>query len=188
MRLIIGDAEGKGLSSLREAATAMGVFREAAYEESTLSAIAARIEHRLDRDLGDEQFITAVLAEVTRDGSKIDVINCGHPRPLQLGPRGPRLLGPADGSLPLGMNLPEATPRVPFTITLEAGDSILFYTDGLSEARDKAGAFFPLTQWASGQAPADPRTLLQRLSAEVSRYRGRQPHDDIALLLIERQR
>ncbi len=186
VRLIIGDAEGKGLSAVQEAAVAMGTFREAARQEGTLDAVAARIEAALDSELTDEQFITALLAEVSPDGSKMEIINCGHPQPLQLGPRGPQLLGPAEGCLPLGLGLAGTTARIPFTVPLNIGEPVLFYTDGLSEARNKAGQFFPLTECASLQTPADVKTLLEQLTAEVSRYVGHQPHDDMALLLVER--
>lgn len=187
VRLILGDAEGKGLSAVQQASTAMGVFRDAAHEEGTLSSIIARIETALDRELSEEQFITAILAEVSHDCSEIDIINCGHPQPLQLGPKGPRLLGPADGTLPLGLGAISAAERLPFTITLQADEAVLFYTDGLIDARNKAGEFFPLTECASVQAPADPLTLLERLSTEVSEHASGRPIDDIALLLIWRQ-
>lgn len=184
VRLIVGDAEGKGLSAIQEAAMAMGAFRASAYLEGTLGEVVARVEATLDRELGDEQFITAVVAEVSPDGSKMEIINCGHPQPLQLSSRGPQLLGPADGSPPLGLGLPGLAERIPFTIPLRAGEPVLLYTDGLSEARNRAGEFFPLTQCASLQAPAAPRVVLERLIAEVSRY-ATQQHDDMAMLLVE---
>jgi serine phosphatase RsbU (regulator of sigma subunit) len=187
VRLIIGDAEGKGLSAVQQAATAMGTFRDAACEERTLGAIAARIETTLNRELSEEQFITAILAEVSQDGSKIDMINCGHPQPLQLGPQGPRLLGPADGTLPLGFSALAAAERIPFTITLQADETVLFYTDGLTEARNRAGEFFPLTECASVQTATEPHTLLERLSSEVTQHVSHQPHDDIGLLVVRRQ-
>ncbi len=187
VRLIVGDAEGKGLAAVQQAAAAMGAFRVAAYEETALSAVAARVEAALQRELGDEQFITAVLADVSKDGSEIEMLNCGHPQPLRLGPGGPDLLGPADGGLPLGLGPLTAAPRVPFTVAWEASEPVLFYTDGLTEARDRAGKFFPLTRCASIQARPDPGTLVGRLSAEVSQYVGNQPHDDMALLLVWRQ-
>jgi serine phosphatase RsbU (regulator of sigma subunit) len=186
VRLIVGDAEGKGLPAVQEAAIAMATFRAAAHQESTLAGVAARIEATLDRELHAEQFITAVLAEVSPDGSKIEMINCGHPQPLQLGPRGVQLLGPAQGGPPLGLGLPGAVERVPFTIPLEPGEPVLFYTDGLSEARNAAGEFFPLTDCASLQVPADLSARLERLIAELYRYVGHKPHDDVALLLVER--
>lgn len=186
VRLIIGDAEGKGLVAVQEAATVMATFRAAAYHEYTLAAIADCIDLTLERELGDEQFITAILAEVSPDGTKMQVINCGHPQPLQLGPRGPHFLGPADGNPPLGVGLPGVCERYSFTVPLRPGEPVLFYTDGLSEARNRAGEFFPLTEAASVQVPADPSTLLGSLSAEVSHYVGHRPHDDMALLLVER--
>jgi serine phosphatase RsbU (regulator of sigma subunit) len=182
-----GDAEGKGLSAVQQAATAMGVFREAAYEERTLSAVAARIESMLGREMSEEQFITAILAEANYEGSKIEMINCGHPQPLQIGPEGPHLLGPADGGLPLGFSALATAERIPFTVSLRAGEPVLFYTDGLSEARNRAGNFFALTRCAAVQTPTDPHTLLERLSAEVGQHVSHQPHDDIAMLAIRRQ-
>jgi serine phosphatase RsbU (regulator of sigma subunit) len=186
VRLIIGDAEGKGLVAVQKAATVMGTFRAAAYQEYTLAAIADWIEATLDLELGGEQFITAVLAQVSPDGAKMEVINCGHPRPLQIGLQGPQFLGPADGNLPLGLGISGAAERHSFTVPLRPGEPVLFYTDGLSEARNRAGEFFPLTESAAVQVPAEPATLLGRLSAEVSRYAGHRPDDDMALLLVER--
>jgi Stage II sporulation protein E (SpoIIE) len=46
VRLVVGDAEGKGLPALQSAAQVLGVFREAAHEEDSLAAIASRIETR----------------------------------------------------------------------------------------------------------------------------------------------
>lgn len=63
----------------------------------------------------------------------------------------------------------------------------MFYTDGLVEARDATGKFFPLTESASIQDRPDPETLLEQLSAEVSRHASHQRHDDQALVLIWRQ-
>jgi serine phosphatase RsbU (regulator of sigma subunit) len=186
LRLIIGDAEGKGLSAVREAATAMGAFRAAADEAGTLGEVAVRIEATLDHEFGAEQFITAVLAEISADGTKMEIINCGHPQPLQLGPAGPQPLGPEDGSLPLGLGLPDAAERISYTVPLRPGEPVLLYTDGLSEARNRSGDFFPLSESASLQTLADPSVLLDQLIAEVTSYLRHDPDDDMALLLVER--
>jgi serine phosphatase RsbU (regulator of sigma subunit) len=170
LRLIVGDAEGKGLPAVDMAATAMYAFRLAAHRESKLGAVAATIEAALEHELGQEQFITAVLAEVSQDCRELTMLNCGHPQPLLLGQPGPVLLGPAENGLPLGLGLLAADHREPFTIPWEAGDPVLFYTDGLTEARDKTGTFFPLTECLSIRGRPDPETLLERLSAEVTSY------------------
>lgn len=77
-------------------------------------------------------------------------------------------------------------PRIPVTIAFEPGDALLFYTDGASEARNKAGAFFPLADCAAVRAAPDPATLAARLGDEVIRYVGHAPDDDVALLVIYR--
>lgn len=186
VRLIVGDAEGKGLSALQEAATAMGAFRAAAEQASSLSEVVDQIETILSHELGGEQFITAVVAEISPDGNTMEMINCGHPQPLQLGPRGPQLLGSPDGSPPLGLGFPKDTERIPYTVPLRPGEPVLLYTDGLSEARNRVGEFFPLTTCTSLQTPDDPSVLLDGLSAEVTSYVRHQPEDDMALLLVER--
>lgn len=187
VRLIVGDAEGKGLAAVQEAATAMGVFRQAAHDQGSLTGIVERLEVVLGRELGEEQFITAVLAEVSPDGGKMQLINCGHPQPLQLGGHRPHLLGPADGSLPLGLGMPGDTARIPFRVPLAANEPVLFYTDGLTEARNSSGEMFPVAESAALRCTNGTETLLERLSAEVRRHIGGQPLDDIALLLVERQ-
>lgn len=186
VRLIVGDAQGKGLPAVQSAAAVLGVFREAAHEENSLEAIVSRIETSLARQLGDGQFVTTILAEVSADGTKIELLGCGHPAPLLLGPPRPRFIVLDEGGLPLGLGQLADMPRIPVTIPFGPGDALLFYTDGASEARNKAGAFFPLADSAAVRAAPDPATLADRLGDEVVRYVGHAPDDDIALLVIYR--
>jgi hypothetical protein len=184
VRLIVGDVEGKGLPAVQTAAEVTGVFREAAYEEHSLAAIIARIEASLARELSGEEFVTAILAEIGPDQDKIELISCGHPTPLRLGPGAPRPAAPDADALPLGLGHLSAAPRMAVTVALDPGDELLFYTDGASEARNKAGLFFPLTRCTSVADGHDPDTLVDRLSEEITRYVGHAPEDDIALLLV----
>jgi serine phosphatase RsbU (regulator of sigma subunit) len=186
VRLIVGDVEGKGLPGVALAAAVLGVFREAAHDEDSLAAIVARIETSLARQLGDEQFVTAVLAEISTDGDKIELLSCGHPAPLLIGAGRPRFIEQEEASLPLGLGDLADVPRIPVSIPFEPGSEILFYTDGASEARNKAGAFFPLADCAAVRSPASPATLVDRLSDEITRYAGHAPDDDVALLLAYR--
>jgi serine phosphatase RsbU (regulator of sigma subunit) len=184
VRLIVGDVEGKGLAAVRTAAEVTGVFREAAHEEESLPAVVARIEASLARELGEEEFVTAVLAEISPEQDKVELISCGHPAPLLLGAGAPRAACPDPGALPLGLGHLSAEPRIPLTVALEPGNELLFYTDGASEARNKAGTFFPLASCTSVSDGHDPGTLVDRLSDEITRYVGHAPEDDIALLLV----
>jgi len=192
-RFIIGDVQGKGLEAVKMASTVLGAFREAAPDTSDLAAIATRIEATLARELSDEQFVTAIVAQVSADGSKVELLNRGHPPPLLVDGAGPRLLEAAEGGLPLGLAQLGAAPGQPATpgrtAVIEAGpgDRILFYTDGVSEARSRSGEFFPLARCRAVREAGDPDQILDALSAEVLRHVGHALDDDAAMLLIRRE-
>jgi serine phosphatase RsbU (regulator of sigma subunit) len=186
VRLVIGDVEGKGLPALEGAATVLGVFREAAHEEDSLGAIVDRIEASLEHESDDKQFATAILAQVSPDGGHVDLLNCGHPPPLLLGPSRPRYIHTGTTGLPLGLGSLGPGPRVVVTIPLAPGEDILFYTDGITEARNKTGDFFLLADSPALRGPPDPDTLIDRLGHEVTRHVGHPLNDDAALLLIAR--
>jgi hypothetical protein len=144
VRLIIGDVQGKGLPAVQTAATVLGAFREAAYDATSLAMITDRIEASLARQGDRELFVTAILGHVSEDGSTIELLNCGHPPPLLAGSDGPRFIEPAEPGLPLGLTELADFGRQPARIEFGPGESILLYTDGISEARDRHGEFFPL--------------------------------------------
>jgi serine phosphatase RsbU (regulator of sigma subunit) len=152
--------------------------------------ITARIEATLARELTDEQFVTAIVGQVSADGSKVELLNRGHPPPLLVDSAGPRLLEAAEGGLPLGLAQLAAVPGQPgqpTVIEVGPGDWILFYTDGVSEARGRSGEFFPLAQARAVREARDPDQILDALSAEVRRHVGHALDDDAAMLLLRRE-
>jgi serine phosphatase RsbU (regulator of sigma subunit) len=158
--------------------------------------IATRIEATLARELTDEQFVTAIVGQVSADGSKVELLNRGHPPPLLMDGDGPQLLEATEGGLPLGLAPLAAGPGQPATagpagraavLEVGPGDRILFYTDGVSEARSRSGEFFPLAQSRAVREAGDPDQTLDVLSAEVLRHVGHALDDDAAMLLIRRQ-
>ena len=99
-RLIVADVLGKGLVAVQTAAVVLGAFREAAYDAAGLAEIAARIELSLQRQAVEEEFVTAVLAEIPEDGSAVEILNCGHPPPLLLTGGTARFIEPREAGLP----------------------------------------------------------------------------------------
>jgi serine phosphatase RsbU (regulator of sigma subunit) len=188
LRLIIGDVQGKGLSAVQTAATVLGSFRETAYDAPDLAVIAHRIEISLARQLSGERFVTAVLAHVTPDGSNIELLNCGHPPPLLVCDGESRFVEPGQSRLPLGLAQLAESPCEPDTITLDCGDSILFYTDGITEARNQVGEFFTLTSSCILSEGHDPERALAHLSSAVVCHVGHALDDDAAMLLLHRTR
>ncbi|MDR0343702.1 MAG: SpoIIE family protein phosphatase, partial [Nocardiopsaceae bacterium] len=186
LRLIIGDVQGKGLTAVQLTETVLGTFRETAFEAASLAAIARRIENSLARSLTDEQFVTAILAETRWPDPELTVLNCGHPAPLLMAGGWCRPAGTAAGGLPLGLTGLGGPGRKPSQVAFGPGEAVLLYTDGISEARDRSGEFFPLERYCETLGALDPDAALDRLCAEVLSHVGHPLDDDAALLLLAR--
>ncbi len=187
MRLIIGDVQGKGLVAVKTAATVLGSFREVAHEAASLPVIADRLEISLARQLSDEQFVTAILAEVSPDGSRIKLLSCGHPPPLLIARHTGRFVELDAPGLPLGLAGLGAMSREVITVPFAPDEQMLFYTDGVSEARNRAGEFYPLPDRAVKVGATDPDSALDRLQQDVLMHVGHALDDDAAMLLLHRQ-
>ncbi|MFL6056746.1 MAG: PP2C family protein-serine/threonine phosphatase [Actinoallomurus sp.] len=196
VRVIVGDVQGKGLEAVETAADVLGAFREAAYDEPDLTGVATRIEAALRRRLSSdpseqrsaedsgEKFVTAVLAEFG-EGEVVTLLNYGHPSPYILRGGGDgAFVQPHDVAPPFGLSdLVDAAPR-PYTIKFAPADQMLLYTDGVVEARDGEGRFYPLAERAYLLAADDPERALGDLRADVLRHVGGRIADDAAMLLI----
>ncbi|NEC84671.1 PP2C family protein-serine/threonine phosphatase [Streptomyces sp. SID12501] len=206
-RVLIGDVQGKGLGAVEAAAALLGTFREAGYHEPVLAAVAERLEVRMlrhiryraavGRDDGD-RFATAVLIGFPREEGTglvgevvVEVVNFGHEPSLIVSRDGVRSLPPGDG-LPLGLSeltsgeggLPSVV-RVP----LGAAETLLLVTDGVTEARDAAGTFFPLRERVADAVAADPRTadpqrLVEFVRDGTLRHCGGRLADDTTVFAV----
>ncbi|MFF3913038.1 PP2C family protein-serine/threonine phosphatase [Streptomyces sp. NPDC001852] len=193
VRCLVGDVRGKGLDAVRVVDVAMGVFREAAEEESTLVAITARLERALlrerERRAGPERtegFVTGVLVEIPPRGDELRLVNRGHPAPLLLHAGQVRSAEPSEPALPLGLAELSAGQDRTDTVPFPPGATLLLYTDGLTEARNRAGDFYDPAAGLTGRDFAGPDALLDALLAEVSRHTDGRITDDLALLAVTR--
>ncbi|WP_327353210.1 PP2C family protein-serine/threonine phosphatase [Streptomyces sp. NBC_01304] len=193
-RLLIGDVRGKGMDAVGAAAVALGAFREAAEQAASLPRLADRLEHALLReaahDPGEgrvEGFTTALLGEVTPDGATLRLLNRGHPAPYLLHGDEVRALHPAEPDLPLGMGRLSDRRAVPDAYPLPYGAVLLLVTDGVTEARDGAGAFYDPAERLAGHGPwDDPATAVDVLMDDVRRWSTGSTRDDMAVLAVRR--
>lgn len=191
-RLIIGDVRGKGLEAVGDAALALGAFRASAHQEADLPGLVTYLEGAVSPDLDDpedrgESFITAAVLDIPDRKPVLHLVSCGHPPPLVL--RGGRAVPlvvdrPAP---PLGLAGLVESGVVAQSFGFAVGDVLLLYTDGVLEARDSAGAFFPLEERAAARSGADPRALLEGLCADLLAHAADNTlGDDAAMVAIER--
>ena len=186
VRLIVADVQGQGLAAVGTAAIVLGAFREAAYDAPCLTAIADRIELSLQRHETDEEFVTAILAEVEDGCAAMELLNCGHPPPLLLSAGSARFIEAAEPGLALGLATLCEARRETIPVGLRPGDRLLFYTDGVSAARNESGDFYPLARSAGLLTGEHLPTALDLLGADIARYTGHAVRDDATTVLIAR--
>jgi serine phosphatase RsbU (regulator of sigma subunit) len=179
VRVIVGDVRGKGLEAVRTAASVLGAFRQGAFVEPDPASLAREIDDVVARLVDDEEFVTAVIAEF-REG-EVTIANCGHHPPLLVGERSALLLDAAEPALPLGLGAAPVLQRHRWP----AGARLLFYTDGLVEARDPGGEFFPLEEHARTLVGGPLAESLDGLVQHLLDFSGRRMEDDLALVLAE---
>jgi serine phosphatase RsbU (regulator of sigma subunit) len=180
LRVVVGDVKGKGLEAVQLAAQVLTSFRAAAADPS-LVELAAELDHSIGPRLGEEDFVTVVLAEFSRRG-ELRLVNCGHPPPLRFGAGAAELLASAEPTTPLGL-APAPTLQ---QFTLAPTDRVLLYTDGLMEARAPDGRpFEPDGQVQAVVAAPSLDAALDGLVARLLDHAGGHLDDDLALVLAQ---
>ncbi|MGA4847788.1 PP2C family protein-serine/threonine phosphatase [Streptomyces sp. G5(2025)] len=208
VRVVMGDVRGHGLGAIGTVAAVLGSFREAAHDEPELPVVMRRLERALGRHLRErahaeqpasgraaqdgalaEEFVTVLLLEIGEDGELL-AVNCGHPWPYLLKQRA-RPLADAEPLPPLGLfPLPEVLPVLRCGRLLP-GETLVLHTDGMEDARDAAGEFFPLQAALTEAArvpSTSPQDLIDAVYADLLRHAGRSPSDDAALLVLRNDR
>ncbi|MFE9835651.1 PP2C family protein-serine/threonine phosphatase [Streptomyces sp. NPDC005551] len=186
VRAVMGDVQGHGLSAVGTVASLLGAFREAVLDRRDLTAVAGRLDRRLSVDSAStehtELFATAVLLEFSRDADAVRLVSCGHPQPLLLR-EGKAVELDVEPAAPLGVGLLGLSPPRECRVPLNPGDRLLLASDGVTETRDAAGAFYPLAERLSAFAEAAPDALVGLLWEDLVRF-GTTVRDDVAILVL----
>ncbi|WP_128429866.1 PP2C family protein-serine/threonine phosphatase [Streptomyces cyaneus] len=198
VRAIIGDVRGKGLDAVQTVAAVLGSFRVSAHEWQSLSRLAERLELSIvrnspaggDADGDPELFVTALVLEFPPGGGEVRIVDRGHPSPVVVGPQGARRLVTAPG-LPLGLGALAPDGDATTVHVLNASEVLVLHTDGVSEARNADGVFYPvlerLDERFSGERSPDPETVVSFVRTDAERWSARSAesdNDDRAVLAL----
>lgn len=191
-RVCIADVQGKGLPAIGTAFAVLGAFREAADREPDLIAVVDALESAVVRHnafatrTGEpERFVTALLLDVD-DGRTARVVDCGHIPPYVLRREWTGPLPLREVGVPLGLGSLVPVPRAVERFDFPADAALLLCTDGVTEARDSSGAFFPLEERLPAWVGAPAHRIAAGLLDQLMAHTGGRPSDDIALLVLRR--
>jgi len=185
VHLAILDAMGHGLTASRIANLAVSSYRNSRRAGEGLAATFVEMDRVVATEIGAQSFVTGQLATIRLDDGVLQMLNAGHPLPVHF--RANADIGdvPCTPSLPLGLG---SLPTVRAEITLEPGDVVVFYTDGITEARDAIGHLYGRqrlveTITAAMEADALPPEILRVVVRDLLDFQGGRNRDDASLIL-----
>ncbi|MFB6978182.1 PP2C family protein-serine/threonine phosphatase [Streptomyces scopuliridis] len=203
VRVMVGDVQGKGLGAVEVVVYLLTAFRQAARNGTTLAELPAFLDRSLRDELVDVQatsdepdsvsrrralegFVTAVIVEFSEGEDVVRITNSGHPPPLLIRQDKVLPLDPTESALPLGLGDLRAGEHHVDTYELAVGDRLLLYTDGVIEARDAAGRFYPLSDRVARWTDRDSDEVLDAIRTDLLRHVGARPNDDVAMVAVQR--
>ena len=184
---VTADVSGKGVSAALLAGLLQGAFLAVAGNLDGMEERFARLNRLLNERTRGEKYATAFYCTVDRAGAFL-YINAGHCAPLLV-----RGSGALETLEPTGMPIAllETAEFSMHAATLAAGDKVVIYTDGITEAQAPSGEFFGrrrLREIARAGAAAHCAELHDAILAGVRAFTGGAPQaDDVTLLLLEYQ-
>ncbi len=190
LSLAVFDAMGHGLPSSVQAGLAVGAYRHARRTGVPLPEVFSTMDTALAGLTGDS-FVTALAAELDVRSGRLTWLSAGHPSPLVVREGSVLPEPPQLPALPLGLGMPTRGERAaPARIDLQPGDRVLFFTDGVVEARNPEGEQFGTDRLAdlfvresgSGLLASE---VLRRLVRACLDFEGGRLRDDATLLLLE---
>jgi hypothetical protein len=181
---LIGDVCGRGVEAAALTGMARHTLAALLQEGVSPSRAMTRLNARLRLD-GSWRFVTAGVASLrpVADGVTVDWVSAGHPAPVVLRHTGGPDRGDG-GGVPLGVL---ATPRIAGSrLFLAPGDTLIIFTDGLTESRGPDGVMFEdraLGETLGRLRGRPPGELVRELAAASASFGGAHT-DDIAVLAI----
>jgi phosphoserine phosphatase RsbU/P len=184
--LALGDVAGKGLGAALLMAKLQATLRALATEAPSLSELGATMNEIFWRDQVAGRYATLVYLELVAGSDTVRLLNAGHLPPFIIGRDTCREMEPS--SQPIGI-LPGAH-FMEQQIPIRLGETMLVYSDGVTEARNGTGEFFgeerlaPLLPRLAGLPSKSAADLVL---AEVERFMGEERYpDDLSLIVLRR--
>ena len=182
--IAVGDAVGKGVAASLLMASVRASLRAYAHDVYDLDVIIKRVNRALDRDTLDNEFATLWYGTIDHQSKRLTYCNAGHDPVLLL--RNGKLTQLDEGGMVVGiMHDAQYTKGV---VDLKSGDSLLLYSDGLTDAMNPDNRRFGRQRLEAsfrelGNLPAEQclRAMIQRVDEHRA---GQDANDDTTVVVV----
>jgi phosphoserine phosphatase RsbU/P len=187
--LVIADVADKGMPAALYMTVTRTLIRFAIQSTYSPAEILLHVNEMLALDSPESMFVTCIFALLDPVTGVMEYANAGHNLPLIIRQSTHEIEQLHRGSIALGVieNAEYRNDRV----TLNSGDSILFYTDGLTETFSSSGEQFAekrLTESLLASHHRSTKELLDNLESQLDNFRKGEPQsDDLTMIAIQRK-
>lgn len=179
LAVVVADVSGKGISASLLMAKLSAETRYCLASESSLARAVERLNRAFCDSAWEDRFVTMVLAVLDPQRHEVTIVNAGHLPPLlRRGPGAVEAVGQSESRLPLGVD--HDVEYAPCLLPLTPGDSLVLYTDGITEAMNGNDELYGATRLLTAlSAEVDRVDLLgRRILDDVKRFVGARPQSD----------
>ena len=186
--LAVADVSDKGVPAALFMMSSRTLLKGAAIGQGAPGAVLREVNDLLCEDNETAMFVTLIYAVYDPATGELTYANGGHNTPLIVHADGSSTLLPLTGGIALGVM--DDLPYQQRTITLAPGDTVILYTDGVTEAMNGAGEEFGterLCEIFAATPPKDSREAVMAIFEAVNAFAGETPQsDDITCLTFRR--
>jgi sigma-B regulation protein RsbU (phosphoserine phosphatase) len=184
--LLLGDVSGKGVAASMLMANLHAIFRSLASADRSVAQLVACANRIFCQGRIASHFATLVCGRIYNNGD-VDLCNGGHCMPLHVSCNG--VVRIDSSGLPLGIVAEGEYGS--FTTKLASGDSLVLYSDGLSEGLNPTGKQYGvqrLTDLLHQQSDLPPQALLAIVLEDLKSHRsGAKQSDDLTVMVVRRE-
>jgi len=186
IQFVIADVSGKGVpAALLMSATAAAMRLEANRDRNMLEQVK-----RLNSEIGavsdPERYVTLLIAEIDTNRRIIHYVNCGHNPALLFRASTGTLSLMNSSCLPIGLSPEEICELA--SADLVAGDMVVFYTDGVTEAENQLGEEFGLERLSAAVrrgSSLSAEDLMIDIYNSTADFCGDNFNDDVTILVVK---
>jgi sigma-B regulation protein RsbU (phosphoserine phosphatase) len=186
IQVVIADVAGKGVpAALLMSATAAAMRLEANHDRNMLEQVE-RLNTGIHSVSDDERYVTLLLAEIDTRKRIIQYVNCGHNPALLFRPNAGTLTRLHSSCPPIGLSAGEMCELA--SVDLLAGDVLVFYTDGVTEAENRSGEEFGMERLSATLrrgSSLSAEELMTNIYNSAADFCGDDFNDDVTILVVK---